>query len=388
MTSVKRVYLDYAATTPLHPEVKQEMMEALEGTYGNPSSIHSFGRESRKLLDEARSEAARSIGADFSSIIFTSGATEANNLAILGVARAHAHKGKHIITTQIEHHAVLHPMEELEKEGFEVTFLPVDESGVVSVEAVEEALRPDTIFVSIMRVNNETGMQQPIEAIGERLKEHQAIFHTDAVQAYGLEKLDVTALNVDLLSVSSHKIYGPKGIGFLYRNDDIHLAQQIFGGEQERKWRSGTENMLGIVGFKKAIELLEKEREDRMTHYQRLSEKFIAGLNELSIDYHMNGKKEEHMPNILNISFPGVEVEMFLTNLDLEGIAVSSGSACTAGSIDPSHVLKAMYGEKNDRIYNSIRFSFGIETSEEEIQFCVERISKILNRLLPNHTRG
>lgn len=192
---------------------------------------------------------------------------------------AHAHKGKHIITTQIEHHAVLHPMEELEKEGFEVTFLPVDESGVVSVEAVEEALRPDTIFVSIMRVNNETGMQQPIEAIGERLKEHQAIFHTDAVQAYGLEKLDVTALNVDLLSVSSHKIYGPKGIGFLYRNDDIHLAQQIFGGEQERKWRSGTENMLGIVGFKKAIELLEKEREDRMTHYQRLSEKFIAGLN-------------------------------------------------------------------------------------------------------------
>lgn len=388
MTSVKRVYLDYAATTPLHPEVKQEMMEALEGTYGNPSSIHSFGRESRKLLDEARSEAARSIGADFSSIIFTSGATEANNLAIFGVARAHAHKGKHIITTQIEHHAVLHPMEELEKEGFEVTFLPVDESGVVSVEAVEEALRPDTIFVSIMRVNNETGMQQPIEAIGERLKEHQAIFHTDAVQAYGLEKLDVTALNVDLLSVSSHKIYGPKGIGFLYRNDDIHLAQQIFGGEQERKWRSGTENMLGIVGFKKAIELLEKEREDRMTHYQRLSEKFIAGLNELSIDYHMNGKKEEHMPNILNISFPGVEVEMFLTNLDLEGIAVSSGSACTAGSIDPSHVLKAMYGEKNDRIYNSIRFSFGIETSEEEIQFCVERISKILNRLLPNHTRG
>ena len=385
---MKRVYLDYAATTPLHPEVKQEMMEALEGTYGNPSSIHSFGRESRKLLDEARSEAARSIGADFSSIIFTSGATEANNLAIFGVARAHAHKGKHIITTQIEHHAVLHPLEELEKEGFEVTFLPVDESGVVSVEAVEEALRPDTIFVSIMRVNNETGMQQPIEAIGERLKEHQAIFHTDAVQAYGLEKLDVTALNVDLLSVSSHKIYGPKGIGFLYRNDDIHLAQQIFGGEQERKWRSGTENMLGIVGFKKAIELLEKEREDRMTHYQRLSEKFIAGLNELSIDYHMNGKKEEHMPNILNISFPGVEVEMFLTNLDLEGIAVSSGSACTAGSIDPSHVLKAMYGEKNDRIYNSIRFSFGIETSEEEIQFCVERISKILNRLLPNHTRG
>lgn len=364
---MKRVYLDYAATTPLHPEVKQEMMEALEGTYGNPSSIHSFGRESRKLLDEARSEAARSIGADFSSIIFTSGATEANNLAIFGVARAHAHKGKHIITTQIEHHAVLHPMEELEKEGFEVTFLPVDESGVVSVEAVEEALRPDTIFVSIMRVNNETGMQQPIEAIGERLKEHQAIFHTDAVQAYGLEKLDVTALNVDLLSVSSHKIYGPKGIGFLYRNDDIHLAQQIFGGEQERKWRSGTENMLGIVGFKKAIELLEKEREDRMTHYQRLSEKFIAGLNELSIDYHMNGKKEEHMPNILNISFPGVEVEMFLTNLDLEGIAVSSGSACTAGSIDPSHVLKAMYGEKMT-VY-IIPFALALESKRARKKF-------------------
>nr|WP_289036758.1 cysteine desulfurase family protein [uncultured Allobacillus sp.] len=385
---MKRVYLDYAATTPLHPEVKQEMMEALDGTYGNPSSIHSFGRESRKLLDDARSIAARSIGADFSSIIFTSGATEANNLAIFGVARAYAHRGKHIITTQIEHHAVLHPMEELQKEGFEVTFLPVDESGIVSVEAVEEALRPDTIFVSIMRVNNETGMRQPIEAIGERLKEHQAIFHTDAVQAYGLEKLDVTSFNVDLLSVSSHKIYGPKGIGFLYRNDDVHLAQQIFGGEQERKWRSGTENMLGIRGFTKAIELLEKEQNERLMHYEKLSKQFFKGLNDFSIDYHLNGTREEHMPNILNISFPGVEVEMFLTNLDLEGIAVSSGSACTAGSIDPSHVLKAMYGEKNDRIYNSIRFSFGIETSDEDIQFCVEKISKILNRLIPSNTRG
>ncbi|MFC0014923.1 MULTISPECIES: cysteine desulfurase family protein [Allobacillus] len=385
---MKRVYLDYAATTPLHPEVKQEMMEALDGTYGNPSSIHSFGRESRKLLDDARSIAARSIGADFSSIIFTSGATEANNLAIFGVARAYAHRGKHIITTQIEHHAVLHPMEELQKEGFEVTFLPVDESGIVSVEAVEEALRPDTIFVSIMRVNNETGMRQPIEAIGERLKEHQAIFHTDAVQAYGLEKLDVTSFNVDLLSVSSHKIYGPKGIGFLYRNDDVHLAQQIFGGEQERKWRSGTENMLGIRGFTKAIELLEKEQNERLMHYEKLSKQFFKGLNDFSIDYHLNGTREEHMPNILNISFPGVEVEMFLTNLDLEGIAVSSGSACTAGSIDPSHVLKAMYGEENDRLYNSIRFSFGIETSDEDIQFCVEKISKILNRLIPSNTRG
>ncbi|MBR7553383.1 cysteine desulfurase family protein [Allobacillus sp. GCM10007491] len=385
---MKRVYLDYAATTPLHPEVKQEMMEALDGTYGNPSSIHSFGRESRKILDDARNIAANSIGADFSSIIFTSGATEANNLAIFGVAAAYAHRGKHIITTQIEHHAVLHPMEELQKEGFEVTFLPVDESGIVSVDAVEKALRPDTIFVSIMRVNNETGMRQPIEAIGERLKEHQAIFHTDAVQAYGLEKLDVTSLNVDLLSVSSHKIYGPKGIGFLYRNDDVHLAQQIFGGEQERKWRSGTENMLGIRGFTKAIELLEKEQNERWMHYEKLSKQFFEGLNDFSIDYQLNGAKEEHMPNILNISFPGVEVEMFLTNLDLEGIAVSSGSACTAGSIDPSHVLKAMYGEKNARIYNSIRFSFGIETSEKDIQFCVEKISKILNRLIPSDTKG
>lgn len=379
---MKRVYLDYAATTPLHPQVKEVMADALDASFGNPSSIHHFGRQSRKELDEAREIAAKSIGADFSSIVFTSGATEANNLAIFGTAKANASKGKHVITSQIEHHAVLHPMEELEKAGYDVTFLPVDESGVISVDQVKEALREDTILVSLMRVNNETGMVQPIEEIGELLNDHQAIFHTDAVQAYGLEKIDVNQWQVDLLSVSSHKIYGPKGVGFLYRHDDANLSQQIFGGEQERKWRSGTENMLGILGFAKAIELLDEERDKRFSHYQESSRKFIEELTSTAIDFRVNGSDQARMPHILNVSFPGVEVEMFLTNLDLEGIAVSSGSACTAGSIDPSHVLKAMCGEADDRLTNSIRFSFGMDTTKDDIAYTVRKIKTILDRLL------
>ncbi|GEL77492.1 cysteine desulfurase family protein [Tenuibacillus multivorans] len=383
---MKRIYLDHAATTPIHPSVKQTMREAMEESFGNPSSIHHFGRESRKRLDEARATMAKSINTNYESIIFTSGGTEANNLAIFGTAYANQDKGKHIITTQIEHHAVLHPCEQLEKEGFDVTYLPVDENGIIDIMDLKNALRKDTILVTIMFANNETGMKQPIQMIGNMLGKRNITFHTDAVQAYGIEEIDVEQLRIDLLTVSSHKIYGPKGIGFLYKRDGVNLVQRLYGGEQERTWRSGTENTLAIEGFKKAVELLMEERNGRNEHYQQLSERLLQTLDEREVDYNVNGEldSEHHVPNILNLSFSGMDVEMFLTNLDLSGVAVSSGSACTAGSIDPSHVIKAMYGEDSERLRNSIRFSFGKDNNIEDMEQVAERIQSIVNRLASN----
>ncbi|MGM8214208.1 cysteine desulfurase family protein [Bacillaceae bacterium W0354] len=380
---MKRIYLDHAATTPIHQDVIITMQKAMENHFGNPSSIHHFGRESRKILDEARQTMASSINADHSSIIFTSGGTEANNLAIFGVVNAYKNKGNHIITSQIEHHAVLHPCEQLEKEGYEITYLPVDESGIVSVNDVKEALREDTILVTIMSVNNETGMKQPIKEIGELLKDHQAIFHTDAVQAYGVEKIDVNELNVDLMTVSSHKIYGPKGIGFLYKQADVKIQQRLFGGEQERTLRSGTENTIAIEGFSHAVKLLEQERNTRVEHYQQLFNQFISSLQKEDVQFSLNGDIDmnKRVPNIVNISFPNTDVEKFLTNLDLAGIAASSGSACTAGSIDPSHVLKSMYGEQSPKLRNSIRFSFGVHNSVGELTFIAQEIKRIIDRI-------
>ncbi|MGP4071423.1 cysteine desulfurase family protein [Piscibacillus sp. B03] len=383
---MNRIYLDHAATTPIHPSVKEKMREVMEESFGNPSSIHHFGRESRKRLDEARMTMANSINANYESMIFTSGGTEANNLAIFGLAYANRKKGNHIITTQIEHHAVLHPCEQLEREGFDVTYLPVDENGMVDIMDVKKALRKDTIFATIMFVNNETGMKQPIHMIGNLLRSKGIPFHTDAVQAYGVEEIDVEELKIDLLTASSHKIYGPKGVGFLYKRDGINIAQRLFGGEQERTWRSGTENTLAIEGFKKAVEVLNDERQQRVDHYEKLSHQLIHSLNEKGVQYEVNGKldSEHKVPNILNLSFPGMDVEIFLTNLDLSGVAVSSGSACTAGSIDPSHVLKAMYGEDSPKLRNSIRFSFGMDNSVEEMEQVADRIEMIVNRLSSN----
>lgn len=383
---LNRIYLDHAATTPIHPSVKEKMREVMEESFGNPSSIHHFGRESRKRLDEARMTMANSINANYESMIFTSGGTEANNLAIFGLAYANREKGNHIITTQIEHHAVLHPCEQLEREGFDVTYLPVDENGMVDIMDVKKALRKDTILATIMFVNNETGMKQPIQMIGNLLRSKGIPFHTDAVQAYGVEEIDVEELKIDLLTASSHKIYGPKGVGFLYKRDGINIAQRLFGGEQERTWRSGTENTLAIEGFKKAVEVLNDERQQRVDHYEKLSHQLIHSLNEKGVQYEVNGKldSEHKVPNILNLSFPGMDVEIFLTNLDLSGVAVSSGSACTAGSIDPSHVLKAMYGENSPKLRNSIRFSFGMDNSVEEMEQVADRIEMIVNRLSSN----
>ena len=375
------IYLDHAATTPVHPAVIERMTEVLTTNFGNPSSIHSFGRKARQLLDQARSICAQSIGADDKEIIFTSGGTESDNLAILGTAFANKHKGKHIITTKIEHHATLYTIQHLEKNGYDVTYLDVGETGRIDPLDVEKNLREDTILVSIMMVNNETGIIQPIKEIGEILNHHPAYFHTDAVQAFGLLPIDVDELHVDLLSVSSHKINGPKGLGFLFARQDVSLQTLQFGGEQERKRRAGTENMAGIAGFAKAIEIMQKTREDNMKLYQGFRSLFIETLKENKIAFSINGKESDRVPNIINISFPNMNVETLLTNFDLSGVAASSGSACTAGSVEPSHVLTAMYQADHPCTTNSIRFSFGLANNTENVKEAAERVAAIIQRL-------
>ena len=375
------IYMDHAATTVLHPEVLKVMNTVYHEEFGNPSSIHSFGRSARKVVDEARQTIANCIGANEKEIIFTSGGTEADNFALIGTALANQDKGKHIITTKQEHHAVLHSAQYLESIGFDVTYLPVYENGRISIEDLANTLTPETILVSIMSVNNETGIVQPIRAIGELLKTHRAYFHTDAVQAFHLIKTDVKKIGIDLLTASSHKINGPKGIGFLYVADAVKINALQYGGEQERKRRAGTENVAGIVGFQKAVELSMDMMEQRNTTYKQYKELFLDTLMRHHVHYMVNGDQKEAIPSIVNISFLGTNVETLLTNLDLNGIAASSGSACTAGSIEPSHVLTAMYGNGNERTTNSIRFSFGMGQSVENIQDAAERVAKIVNRL-------
>jgi cysteine desulfurase len=379
---VNRVYLDHAATSPMHPQVIEKMTAVMMEEFGNPSSIHSFGRKARHVLDHARGQIAASIGAGQNEIVFTSGGTEADNMALISIAFAYQAQGKHIITTTIEHHAVLHTCQFLEKDGFEVTYLPVNEEGLVSVQDVQEALRDDTILVSIMYGNNEVGTIQPIKEIGQMLKSHQAFFHTDAVQAYGLVKLDVQDLTVDLLSVSAHKINGPKGIGFLYIREGLKQRPRTFGGEQERKRRAGTESVPAIAGFAEAVKIAEDMRDEKVAQYEQYKKIMLVIFDEAGIAYHVNGSTESSLPHVLNVSFPGTNVESMLVNLDLAGIAVSSGSACTAGSIDPSHVLVAMFGQQSERTKNSIRFSFGLTNTEQEIRQVAAETVKIINRLV------
>ncbi|EQB35865.1 MULTISPECIES: cysteine desulfurase family protein [Virgibacillus] len=379
---MEQIYLDHAATTPIHSEVLDAMYTVEKDVFGNPSSVHSFGRKARRLLDEARLTLARSIHASEKEIVFTSGGTEADNLAIIGTALANRQKGNHIITTAQEHHAVLHTMERLEQEGFEVTYLPVNQDGRINVEDVNQALTDATILVSIMYVNNETGVIQPIEKVGELLQKHQAYFHTDAVQAFGLIELDVTKMGIDMLTVSAHKINGPKGIGFLYVNEKVKLNSLQFGGEQERKRRAGTENLAGIVGFQKAVELAMENKSIRKERYLSYKQAFLNILKKNGIDFEVNGAIEASIASTVNISFPGTKVEALLTNFDLEGIAASSGSACTAGSVEPSHVLTAMFGKAHECTTNSIRFSFGQANTPENIKEAAERVAKIVKRLV------
>lgn len=375
-----RIYLDHAATSPVHPDVVERMIPFMTEVFGNPSSIHYFGRQSRHAVDEARALVAKSIGAKETEVIFTSGGTEADNMALIGTAMANRDRGRHIITTAIEHHAVLRACQYLEKQGFDVTYLPVDEHGKVSPADVKAALRDDTILVSIMFANNEVGVLQPIREIGELLKEHQAYFHTDAVQAYGLVPMDVNEHHIDLLSVSGHKINGPKGIGALYARETVKLSPLFYGGEQERKRRAGTENVAGIAGLAKAVEIAQETMKQKQGEYRLLRETMLSIFAESGIDFAVNGS-EDGLPHIVNVAFPGTNVESMLVNLDLAGIAASSGSACTAGSIDPSHVLVAMFGKESERIRSSIRFSFGLGNTKEQIERAATETVKIVKRL-------
>ncbi|WP_368901235.1 cysteine desulfurase family protein [Oceanobacillus oncorhynchi] len=378
---MEAIYLDHAATSPMARGVAEAMIPVYEEIIGNASSVHSFGRKARQQLDASRQALAASIGANEKELIFTSGGTEADNMALTGVAEANRNKGNHIITSIQEHHAALHTAEKLEKQGFRVTYLPVDEKGLVSTQDVEAALTDDTILVSIMYVNNETGVIQPISEIGELLKEHQAYFHTDAVQAYGLLDIDVHAQNIDLLTATAHKIGGPKGIGFLYANEKVAMSPIQFGGEQERKRRPGTENIPAAVGFELASNIVMETKAARNQQYEKYKQILIDTFTESGIDFGINGDPEKTVSTIINVRFPGANVEALLANFDLSGVAASSGSACTAGSVEPSHVLSAMFGSESPVTTYSIRFSFGLANTEENVKEAAERIAGIVKRL-------
>lgn len=375
------LYFDHAATTPVHPRVLAAMTPYLTQVFGNPSSVHAAGREARKALEQARDAIASFMDADPQSLIFTSGGTEADNMAVIGGAMAQRERGRHVITTQIEHHAVLHACEYLEQAGFEVTYLPVDKTGSVRLEDVKQAVRPDTVLVSIMYGNNEVGTIQPIEEIGVFLQEKGSIFHTDAVQAFGVLPIRARQLPVDMLSVSAHKINGPKGVGALYLGRKVPVSPILHGGSQERKRRAGTENLAGIVGFAEATKVATEEMADRVAKYEQMKAAMRAVWEEAGIAFHVNGHPTNVLPHILNVSFPGVHTETMLMNLDLARIAAASGSACTSGSLELSHVLVAMQLE--DEIARSaIRFSFGITNTVEEARQAAQTVAQIVNRLV------
>ncbi|CEP67273.1 Cysteine desulfurase [Moorella glycerini] len=378
---MRRVYLDHSATTPVRPEVLEAMLPFLKDeAFGNPSTIYSYGREAKKALDEAREKVASLIGARPEEIFFTSGGTEADNLALIGTAAANEKKGRHIITSSIEHHAVLHTAQYLMRHGFKITFLPVTPEGLVRVEDVEEAITDETILISVMHVNNEVGTIQPIKEIGHLARERGIIFHTDAVQSVGKIPVNVDELNVDLLSASSHKIYGPKGVGCLYIRKGTRINPILHGGAQERKRRPGTENMPGIVGFGRAAELAGQELDSEMERLKGLRDKLIDGILNRIEDVQLNGDREKRVATNANFSFRYVEGESLLLSLDMKGICASSGSACTSGSLDPSHVLLAM-GIPHEVAHGSVRMTLGRDNTEADIDYVLEVMPEIVARL-------
>ena len=377
---MKRVYFDHSATTPVDSEVAKLVLEYMTDKFGNPSSIHSFGREVRKSVEEARDKVAALLGAQAKEIFFTSGGTEADNWALKGIAAANRKKGNHIITSSIEHHAILHTCEYLEKQGFSVTYLPVDENARVNVEDVKKAITDQTILISVMFANNEVGTIQPIKEIGKIAKEKGIYFHTDAVQAVGHYPIDVNEYNIDLLTLAGHKFYGPKGVGALYIRRGVKINSFQQGGAQERTMRAGTENVPGIVGLGKAAEIAKLNMEKEIAHVRALKNKLIKGITEKIPDIKLNGHPELRMPGNVNFSFLYVEGESLLLNLDLKGIAASSGSACTSGSLDPSHVLLSM-GLTHEVAHGSLRLSLGRGNTEEEIDYCLEVLPEIVARL-------
>lgn len=375
--------MDNAATTPMTPAVIDEMTTQMKKSWGNASTGYSYGREAKLVLENSRHVLAQSINADDNEIVLTSGGTEGDNTAIIQTAMTRQNLGKHIITTAIEHEAVLKPLHYLEEQGFEVTYLPVDENGNISLDDFKTALRDDTILVTIMSGNNEVGSRMPIHEIGEILKDHQAWFHTDAVQTYGLLPIDVKRDHIDLLSTSAHKLNGPKMMGFLYRRDGINFPSYLKGGDQETKRRAGTENVPAVAAFAKAVTIdSPEEKQARRERFYHFKQKIVQGLTENGIDFAVNGEvKPDNLNQILNIWFKGISTYIMQTDLDLAGIAVSGGSACTAGSIEPSHVLTAMFGADSPRISESIRISFGALNTEEDVDKLIAAIVKIVNQL-------
>lgn len=376
----KRIYVDHAATTPIRSEVLEEMMPYLTERFGNPSSIYSYGREAKKAIEEAREKVAKAIGADPLEIYFTGSGTEADNWAIIGTAFANRNKGNHIITSSIEHHAVLHTCEYLEKQGFSVTYLPVDEYGMVKLETLKKSINDRTILVTIMHANNEIGTIQPIKEIGEFLKEKDITFHTDAVQTVGKIPVNVKDLKVDMLSLSAHKIYGPKGIGALYIRKGIKIHPYIHGGAQERKRRAGTENVAGIVGLGKAIELAISNMEGQREYLTSLRDKLIKGIQEKIPYVRINGHPTQRLPHNVNMCFEFIEGESLLLNLDMKGICASSGSACTSGSLEPSHVLLAI-GLPHEIAHGSLRLTLGKDNTQEDVDYILEVLPQIVNKL-------
>lgn len=374
------IYLDNAATTKTAPEVVEAMLPYFSENYGNPSSIYTLGGTSKKAVNRAREIIAASLGAKTNEIYFTTGGTESDNWAIKSVAEAYKDKGKHIITSRIEHHAVLHTCEWLEKQGYEVTYVDVDENGIVKLDELKKAIRPDTILISLMFANNEIGTIEPIREIGEIAKENGILFHTDAVQAYGHIPINVDEYHIDMLSASGHKFNGPKGVGFLYIRTGLKLRNFIHGGQQERGRRGGTENVPGIVGIGAAAERAFANLEERQNKETQLRDYLIAQIQEKIPYCRLNGDAVKRLPNNVNFSFQFIEGESLLILLDMQGICASSGSACTSGSLDPSHVLLAI-GLPHEIAHGSLRLSLSEENTKEEIDKTVEALSGIVERL-------
>ena len=377
---MRKVYLDNAATTALSPKVLEKMMPYLTDIYGNASSPHSFGQTARIGVEHAREQVARAINADPSEIVFTGCGTESDNTVLFGVAERYAKKGDHIITTNVEHHAILHSCAALEKKGIKVTYLPVDKDGLVTPEQVRDAITDKTILVSVMFANNEVGTIMPIPEIAAVCHEKGVLFHTDAVQAAGHIPIDVKAMGIDMLSISGHKVHGPKGVGVLYERKGIRLPSYIIGGEQDKGRRAGTENVAGIVGLGEALELAVTNMSETSARMTRMRDRLIEGIESTIPEVKLNGHRTKRLPNNVNFSIKYIEGESILLMLDMAGIAASSGSACTSGSLDPSHVLLAL-GLTHEVAHGSVRMTLGDDTTDEDIDYVLETLPKVAHRL-------
>lgn len=374
------IYFDYCATTPVHPDVRDRILRTLDAEFGNPSSLHWAGKDANLALYRARVEVAQGIGSRPDEIIFTSGATEADNLAILGTLHQFPPQEAHLITSTIEHHAVLHAVRQLEREGYSVTYLPVDQNGLVNLDDVRRSIRPETKLLSVMYVNNETGSIQPIAEIGRIAREHGVLFHTDAVQAVGLFNVDVNDFNVDMLSLSAHKIYGPKGIGALYIRSGVKITPLILGGPQEQSLRAGTENLPGISGLGAAMTLVRQRRKEEHARLLELKNYLIDGMQNLGLGMIVNGSPEWTAPHVVSVSFMGADAEMLFIRLNADGIAVSLGSACNSKSVEPSHVLTAMRLTQ-EQIEATLRISLGMPTTRQEIDLLLEALAREIPRV-------